>query len=81
MILKTYLFPQLLGIRGSQLDLTGWQIRAPPKASERHQHTEMRIKMLVVHLMAGVTKIRRRNMRTETFAETKEHGCRMEPTK
>ena len=81
MMLKTYRFPQPLGTRGSQLDLTGWQMRALPKAAKSHQHIEMRIRILAVHLKAGVTKIRRKNMSTETFAETREHPCRMETTK
>ena len=75
-MLKTYRFPQLLGTRGSQPDLTGWQMRALPKAANSHQHIEMRIRILAVHLKAGVTKIRRKNMSTETFAEAKEHPCR-----
>ena len=81
MMLNTYLFPQLFGMVGSQLDLTGWHMRAPPRASERHQHTTTTISMFAVSRKARVMKIRRKNIRTDIFAHANKVGCKTEPTK
>lgn len=81
MMLNKYLFPQLLGTVGSQLDLTGWHIRAPPSASARAQHTTTIIRISAVHLKALVMNIRRKNTKTEILAVASNVGCRIEPAK
>lgn len=41
----------------------------------------MTISRLAVHRKARVTKIRRKNIKTDIFAEANKVGCRTEPTK